>query len=304
MEDLFYEKLRENEEKVKNLGPHVSGIVNALCNVILYPIFQVSTQLQLSPVQAILKDSPLIAKDFRTRLYSMVYVPNSMNKPFSPPRFLNYSTVVMYNSLQGFTSFYKGFSHATLSFYLPLFSRSLVTSNYYSQLADLSFTERIFAETFMASACEFVFHPLFVAQTRFINQHNKMRTFTDTLDMVKRSGIFSMWRGWGYILPRQFILAAWVNYSSSLDRETEKYLGSKYFYQVFSREVLVGAGGLFISYPLLTAARRVSAYGKVTGMETRRYYGILHALWKIGKEEGVKGLYRGFGCYSFAVFIT
>jgi hypothetical protein len=141
MEEILYEKLKENEEKIKRLGPHISGLVNAGCNIALYPLFQISTQLQLSPYT-----SPNYSgKDFKSKLESFIFDFHSANKPFSAPKFHNYTSVVLWNSLQGPLSFYKGYSHTISSFYLSILSRSVVTSYFHSNLKDLSFTNKILA---------------------------------------------------------------------------------------------------------------------------------------------------------------
>jgi hypothetical protein len=128
-----------------------------------------------------------------------------------------------------------------------------------------------------------------------------MKTFADSLDMVKRCGIASMWKGWGGILPRQFIISLWTENSTAIDRSCERLLGSSNFFSVFLREAIVGAGGFLLAYPILTLSRRVSAAGQVVGMSQERFYGVFHCFWKVLRAEGPKGLFNGFGSFTVAV---
>jgi Mitochondrial carrier protein. len=81
----------------------------------------------------------------------------------------------------------------------------------------------------------------------------------------------------------------------------EKVLGSSSDVEVVIREVLRGIGGFLLIYPLLTASRRVAAYGKIIGMSNEKYFGVTHALYKITKNEGFFTLFRGISSYSSAV---
>lgn len=140
MDDVLYEKLKENEEKIRRLGPHISGLINAGCNVLLYPLFQVSIQLQLSPHSAL----NYSGVTFKSKVMSFIYTPHSANSPFKPPKFNNYLSVLIWNSLQSPSSFYKGYFSGISLFYLSILSRSLITSAFYQQLKDLSSAEKVF----------------------------------------------------------------------------------------------------------------------------------------------------------------
>ena len=143
MDELLFEKFKENEERVKKYGPHVSGLVNACCNAALYPFFQFSVQLQLSPSCP----KNYTGTDFQSKISSFVFSPNSANKPFTPPRFHNYFSVFLSNSIQGPLSFYRGFTPAVSLFYLNILSRSLFTSSFSTQLKDLTFHQKLAAGT-------------------------------------------------------------------------------------------------------------------------------------------------------------
>ena len=91
MDELLYEKLKENEEKIKRFGPHVSGLANIACNLVLYPLFQISTQLQISP-----NTTPnYLGNTFKSKITSFIFSSHSANKPFVPPRFHNYTSVLI-----------------------------------------------------------------------------------------------------------------------------------------------------------------------------------------------------------------
>lgn len=141
MDELLFEKFKENEERVKKFGPHLSGIVNCVCNLGLYPFFQVSTQMQLSPACK----ANYSGKGLTEKLSSFIFTPHPANKPFTAPRFSNYLSVSFYNALQGPTGAYKGYTSGMSFFYLSILSRSLLTSAFYPQLKELSFESKILA---------------------------------------------------------------------------------------------------------------------------------------------------------------
>ena len=89
-------------------------------------------------------------------------------------------------------------------------------------------------------------------------------------------------------VPRNFILAlTGFNYFSSVNLWT-------YLLQNLAFHSL--------AYPILTAQRRVECQSATrAGMLPLRYLGPLHALGLIYREEGMKGLYRGYLAYLLAV---
>ena len=54
-------------------------------------------------------------------------------------------------------------------------------------------------------------------------------------------------------------------------------------------------------YPFITIMRRLHCQDELPGMIPRRYEGWFHALKLIIKEEGVRGIYRGFMAYAVVV---
>jgi len=61
---------------------------------------------------------------------------------------------------------------------------------------------------------------------------------------------------------------------------------------------------MILTYPLMTAIRRLQCQSLEPGMIPPRYSGVSHALKLIFKEEGFRGLYRGFGAATVASLIT
>lgn len=141
MEEALYSRLKENEEKIRVYGPHITGLVNLICNIGLYPFFQISTQLSLSS-----KPSPNYrGKQFNEKVYSYVYASHEGNRPYRPAKFHNYTSAFIHNSLQGPTSFFKGFAPSVLSFYLSILSRSASTSLLSDKTSSFPPIYRIFA---------------------------------------------------------------------------------------------------------------------------------------------------------------
>jgi hypothetical protein len=153
----------------------------------------------------------------------------------------------------------------------------------------------------ISSISDLFLFPLFVAQTRLINQNRCLPTFSGFADMAKRCGLRSLWQGWGGIFPTQLIISLWAASAAQIDRAVERLFGSSTVLHVFLREIVVGSGGFLLAYPFFTATRRVAAAGTVVGMSREEFYGVWHALWKITRHEGVKGLYNGFAGFAVAV---
>ena len=156
----------------------------------------------------------------------------------------------------------------------------------------------------MCSIAEIVLQPLFVVQTRLINQSQNFKIFKNSLEIVKKCGIRSMWAGWGSVVPRQFVFSLWAGCTPEIEKFLRKVLGTSSGIEGMLREVLAGIGGYLLVYPLVTATRRVAAFGEIIGMSTLRYSGVFNAFFKICKDEGAKALFRGFGCYAIAVLFN
>ena len=59
-----------------------------------------------------------------------------------------------------------------------------------------------------------------------------------------------------------------------------------------------------LAYPLLTVLRRLEAQGgRRAGMLPSRYIGPLHATGLMFREEGIRGLYRGYCAHVPAMVI-
>ena len=60
-----------------------------------------------------------------------------------------------------------------------------------------------------------------------------------------------------------------------------------------------------LAYPILTAQRRLECQSTArAGMLPLRYLGVIHGLGLTYREEGLKGLYRGYIAYVLAVILT
>jgi len=67
--------------------------------------------------------------------------------------------------------------------------------------------------------------------------------------------------------------------------------------------ISIAAGALLI-YPIMTVQRRLECFSNQQGMLKRRYSGLLEGLKVVRREEGVKGLYRGFFGYCLVNSIS
>lgn len=57
-------------------------------------------------------------------------------------------------------------------------------------------------------------------------------------------------------------------------------------------------------YPFMTIKRRLECQANVAGMIPQRYSGVLSGIGLILKEEGLRGMYRGFIAYNLVVTIS
>ena len=91
-------------------------------------------------------------------------------------------------------------------------------------------------------------------------------------------------------IPRNFVLAlTGFNYFTSINIYT--YL-------------IKGCAFHSLAYPILTVQRRLECQTTSRhGMLPLRYLGILHCFGLMWKEEGLKGLYRGYIAYLLATLI-
>ena len=59
--------------------------------------------------------------------------------------------------------------------------------------------------------------------------------------------------------------------------------------------------GNLLIYPMLTVQRRLECQVNLPGMIPKRYNGFVHGFSLIAKEEGIRGLYRGFLGFNLVV---
>lgn len=142
--------------------------------------------------------------------------------------------------------------------------------------------------------------PLNVLQSRFILQ-NRLPNYSTYKDLSsfatkhKMALISESYKGWQGNIPinviRSLNLICYME-----DKPLESFL-----IQYILSNVMV--------YPIYTAKRRIECQCKIIGMIPKRYSGkfplicpgITHALQLIFKEEGFRGLYRGFFAFSVVV---
>ena len=91
----------------------------------------------------------------------------------------------------------------------------------------------------------------------------------------------------GHIYKNLFVLAATLT-TLPMKREEIRIVSNVFL-------------GMIISYPWITAIRRLHCQSKLPGMIPLRYRGPLHCINLMFQEEGIKGLYRGFMAYFIAV---
>ena len=165
------------------------------------------------------------------------------------------------------------------------------------------FKRNSFLRDFLAATIASVFlHPLHLAEARLVLQ-NRLPNFTSykSLWTMFLSSYREMGKGITGHIPRSFILSlskaighnyyiAGFNYFSAVNIYT--YLVQNFVFHS-------------LAYPFLTAQRRLECQtSSRAGMLPLRYLGNIHALGLMWREEGIKGLYRGYVAYLLAVSLA
>ena len=174
----------------------MAGAANLGANLAIYPLFLLSTQLQLSPRKPVVK---ITGSSFSESLASFLFTHHPANKPYRPAQFYGYKPAVIANFLLGGTAFYRGCFTGSLHFY-----GSLLIQSYTSRLISTYIPEDFWTdlrvkiaagtnhtEIGLATLAETLVHPLFVAQSRFALQNPTRchRVYHDFPDMLKKSGL-------------------------------------------------------------------------------------------------------------------
>ena len=141
----------------------------------------------------------------------------------------------------------------------------------------------------MFSAC--VWHTFSTAEARFVlnNRLPNFNAYKSTWTMLTSSGD-AFTNGWRVNVPRMFILSL-----SGFNFTTQANLGNFVASQLLFHS---------LAYPLLTVMRRLQCQSPDrAGMIPMRYEGAIHCLGLMWREEGLRGLYRGYWAYILATAI-
>lgn len=144
-----------------------------------------------------------------------------------------------------------------------------------------------------ATFASLILHPFHYAESRMI-LNNRLPNFGAykslfTLALNSRDPS-QLIRGLSVHIPVNFLLA-FTGYN---------YFTSTNIYTYLFTQLTFSS----IAYPLLTVQRRLECQSvKNAGMIPMRYIGPLHALGLTLREEGLKGLYRGYLAYLVATSI-
>jgi len=140
-----------------------------------------------------------------------------------------------------------------------------------------------------AILADLLVHPFHLAESRYVLQNRLpgFQTYKSAFTLATIS-VQDLYRGLFCHLPRNFTLAlAGFNYQSNVNVLT-------YLLQMLCFHTL--------AYPLLTAQRRLECQSRIVpGMLPLRYTRLVHCLGLTMREEGLKGLMRGYSAYIVAV---
>jgi hypothetical protein len=157
----------------------------------------------------------------------------------------------------------------------------------------LTSRSNFFVDLTAATIASLCLHPFHFAESRMI-LNNRLPNFGAyksiyTLVMASRDPTI-LSRGMSIHIPVNFVMAfTGFNYFSSSNYYT-------YVLQNLCFHSLI--------YPMLTIQRRLECQSKNrAGMIPMRYIGPLHAMGLTFREEGVRGLYRGYAAYLVATSI-
>ena len=159
---------------------------------------------------------------------------------------------------------------------------------------EVIFKRNSFFKDLVAATTASVFlHPLHFAEARLVlnNRLPNFSAYKSIYSMVvstaTATGIEQVTRGVSIHLPRSFILAfSGFNYFSSVNLQTF---------------VVTHLAFHSLAYPLLTVQRRLECQSADRpGMIPTRYMGAVHATGLMLREEGFRGLYRGYTAYLLA----
>mmetsp|Transcript_17404 Transcript_17404/g.19829 ORF Transcript_17404/g.19829 Transcript_17404/m.19829 type:complete len:361 (+) Transcript_17404:33-1115(+) len=219
------------------------------------------------------------------------------NKPFRAPVYTGYFEVIQALMRQGFLGFYKGnligMTHlglTGLSRMYPMHHFKYSNSEFYHGQSNMY---RICLAIMMATGADMLLNPLYMMQSRFILQN--------------RLTNFSTYKGIMHFFKKHMKnpMKLYLGYTVHLPKNVLTIVGPMLVSKDASKTMLIASTQLngILTYPLITIARRLHCQDPAPGMLPLRYSGVSHALKLIIKEEGIKGIYRGYLCYALANLI-
>ncbi|CAI2370784.1 unnamed protein product [Moneuplotes crassus] len=220
------------------------------------------------------------------------YGARRVDLPYKPINVNTYMEATHALMRQGLTSFFKGNGIRCLHMCLFQYIRtdlSLRIDQMYGQdkehenyVLNLLKNAPLLKEFLVASAADFVLHPLHCAEARFVLQHRSMNFCVyPTLFSFFKSSYGEMWRGILLHAPKNMLLAltgvSFINSSNWI------------MYCI-----------PFLVYPFLTIQRRIECQSIKKGMLQTKYRGFFSGMYQILKNEGPLSLYRGFPAFFLA----
>lgn len=220
-------------------------------------------------------------------------------RPYRAPIYDTYSQMLKSFNKQGILSLWKGTYYRIFFFIGPICflpsvelrieSKTKFFSDYASYKTFIQLTSMSLLETLM--------HPLFYTENRYILQNRlpHFRTYQSFLGLYSRT-IASFYTGCLGHLIKNIALITGIRISDFVQKVFKENNESSYNVNYIS--------GLTLSYPILTALRRITCQTiKDPGMLPPRYLNLLHAIFLIRREEGLfKGLYKGYLPFFIATF--
>jgi len=302
VDDTPPEELRRREL----IGKAMTGLSTAALSLITSPFQVTQIALQLSilshknkfadakEVEGLISKIPQEASAQDRRRYELIIRNGVMgyNKSFRAPVYASYKEAFQSIANQGLFGFYKGnflgLVHTWANSFLRFRAFQYIESLNYEPLVEGNFFVRGAYETTILTLVDLLTHPLQLMQSRFILQ-NRLPNFSlykSFIHFFKKhySDPKTMFQGWSVHLPKNIIFLI-GQYNFLTDRPFEGYLLSNFIAQT-------------LAYPLTTVLRRLHCQDNKPGMLPYKYTGFLNAFKTIAKEEGVKGLFRGFAAFT------
>jgi solute carrier family 25 phosphate transporter 23/24/25/41 len=201
---------------------------------------------------------------------------------------------------EGILSFWKG-NGVNVIRVAPYAAAQLASNDYYkSLLADehgkLGVPQRLLAGALAGMTGTALTHPLDTVRLRLALPNHGYNGMVHCFSTVYRhEGVGALYKGLGPTLAGIAPYAA-INFAS-YDLAKKLYYGENGKQDAMSNLVVGGASGTFsatVCYPLDTIRRRMQMKGKT-------YNGMLDAIRTIGRDEGMRGFFRGWSANTLKV---